>query len=136
MAGAHKAYIAKTPVNDVDDGILSAYEISQLDLENSDLVVLSACETGLGDIISDGIAGLQRGLKKAGTNCILMSLWKVDDEATYQLMVNFYRHWITDGMDKTTALYAAQDDIKHDSQHPGWSNPKYWSAFILLDGIK
>lgn len=135
MAGAHKAYILEDPVPNVDDGILSAYEISQLNLEKTNLVVLSACETGLGDLTSDGVAGLQRGLKKAGTNSIFMSLWKVDDEATYQLMVNFYRHWIYEGKNKVEALYAAQRDIRNDAQHPEWTKPKYWAAFILLDGL-
>lgn len=135
MAGAHKAFVLEDPVPNVEDGILSAYEISQLNLEETNLVVLSACETGLGDLTSDGVAGLQRGLKKAGTNSIFMSLWKVDDEATYQLMVNFYRHWIYEGKNKLDALYAAQRDLRNNAKHPEWFKPKYWAAFILLDGL-
>lgn len=135
MAGAQQAIAKKKPLPDMDDGILTAYEISQLDLGNSDLIVLSACESGLGDITSDGVAGLQRGFKKAGSNCILMSLWQVDDTATYQLMVNFYKYWIGEKMDKRSALAAAQTDLRNDPLHPQWANPKYWAAFILLDAL-
>lgn len=135
MAGSHQAYINRAPLPDVEDGILSAYEISQLDLGNAELVVLSACETGLGDITSDGVAGLQRGLKKAGTQCIFMSLWDVDDAATYELMVRFYNHWILENMSKMEALYAAQRDLRTDPAHPHWADPKYWAAFILLDAL-
>lgn len=113
------------------DGILTAKEISDMDLNGLELIVLSACETGLGDISYDGVLGLQRGLKKAGAKAILMSLWKVDDEATCLLMTEFYRIW-SGGMKKTNALEKAKKTIR---EHPNWKDPRYWSAFILLDGI-
>lgn len=134
MAGAHKAYIERTREKGIDDGILSAYEISRLDLSNLNLAVLSACQTGLGDIVTDGISGLQRGFKKAGTNSLIVSLWKVDDEATYRLMTNFYRYWISEGLSKTQALQKAQESLRTDAAHPQWKHPRYWSAFILIDG--
>lgn len=66
-------------------------EISQLDFRGMDIVVMSACQTGLGDITGDGVFGLQRGFKKAGARTLMMSLWKVDDQATHLLMDEFYR---------------------------------------------
>ena len=113
------------------DGILTADEIAEMDLNGLELIVLSACETGLGNISYDGVWGLQRGFKKAGANAILMSLWKVDDEATCLLMSEFYRNWVG-GMKKSLALEEAKRTIRN---NPNWNNSRYWSAFILLDGF-
>lgn len=115
----------------IDDGILTAREISLLDLSNIDLLVLSACQTALGDVHEDGVFGLQRGFKKAGVNTILMSLWEVDDEATQKLMVSFYKH-LTDGTPKNISLRLAQKELR---DTPGFNDPYYWAAFILLDGL-
>lgn len=90
-----------------DDGVLTAIEIAQLDLSAVDLLVLSACETGLGEISGDGVFGLQRGFKKAGVNSILMSLWKVDDKATQMLMGKFYEGYLA-GKTKRKSLLDAQ----------------------------
>jgi CHAT domain-containing protein len=79
FAGANNALKGKPLPEGVDDGILTAQEISRLDLRRLDLVVLSACETGLGEITGDGVFGLQRGFKKAGAQSILMSRWKRSD---------------------------------------------------------
>lgn len=134
MAGAI-SYLrgAKIPDN-VDDGILTARELSHLDLTQTSLIVLSACETGLGDITSDGVFGLQRGFKKAGAQSILMSLWKVDDEATCLLMTEFYKHWIGEKKTKHEALQLAMKTVRSHKEK-GWDDPKYWAAFILLDGL-
>ena len=111
MAGANNALMGKKLPEGVDDGILTAKEISQLDLRGMDLVVLSACQTGLGEIKGDGVFGLQRGFKKAGANSILMSLWKVDDEATRLLMTQFYKN-LTSGMNKHESLKQAQKYVR------------------------
>lgn len=107
-----------------------SFEISLLDFRGMDLIVLSACQTAQGDITGDGVFGLQRGFKKAGANAILMSLWKVDDEATCLLMTEFYRYWL-DGKSKHDALEAAKHAVR---SHPEWEDPRYRAAFILLDG--
>ena len=131
MAGANRTDMEQTDA-DLNDGKLTAEEIALMDLQGMELVALSACETGLGIIGSDGVFGLQRGFKMAGTAGILMSLWKVDDEATTVLMTEFYRHWM-DGNDIHDALHQACAKVR---QNPQWSDPKYWAAFILLDGIE
>ena len=134
MAGA-SAVFDETPIPfNVDDGILTALEISHLDLTNMNMVTLSACETGLGDITGDGVFGLQRGFKKAGAQSILMSLWKVDDEATCMLMTEFYKNWVGRQMTKHDALETAKRTVRSHKEK-GWDNPKYWAAFILLDGL-
>lgn len=132
MAGASHRYVNEEEIPDnIDDGILKASEISKLNMEDVDLVVLSACETGLGTITGDGVFGLQRGFKKAGANSILMSLWKVDDDATSAFMSEFYKQW-TGGKSKHDSYEIAKSHIKSQSK---WSKPEYWAAFILLDGI-
>ena len=127
MAGANNAWSGKT-VTDSEDGILTADEISRLDFSGTKLVVLSACQTGKGHIDPiDGVFGLQRALKKAGAETIVMSLWKVPDDATSILMKNFYKN-ILAGMDNRTALQKAAEIIRQ--QHP---EPYYWAAFVVLD---
>ena len=117
-----------------EDGILTAQEISTLDLRGLDLVVLSACQTGLGDVVSgEGVFGLQRGFKKAGAKTILMSLGKVDDEATRILMVEFYRN-LMNGMTKRQSLKDAQQYLRKVGNGK-YNDPKYWASFIMLDGL-
>ena len=103
-----------------------------MDLRGTDLLVLSACQTGLGEVSGEGVFGLQRGFKKAGVNTILMSLWEVDDEATQLLMTRFYKG-LTEGLSKTDALKKAQDAVRTNKGRD-FSSPYYWAAFILLDG--
>ena len=117
-----------------DDGILTAKEISETDLKGVDLVVLSACESALGDINIDGVYGLQRGFKKAGVNTILMSLDKVDDEATRILMVEFYKNLIY-GKSKLQSLKDAQQYLR-EYDNGKYDDPKYWASFIMLDGLE
>jgi CHAT domain-containing protein len=107
FAGANNALKGTSLPEGVDDGILTAQDIAQLDLRDLDLVVLSACETGLGEITGDGVFGLQRGFKKAGAQSIMMSLWKVDDAATQMLMTQFYTN-LTNGKSKRQSLLDAQ----------------------------
>ena len=133
MSGAQHVFGGETLTENID-GILTAHEISQLDLSGLQLLSLSACQTADGDITSDGVFGLQRGFKKAGALSILMSLWKVDDEATCILMTEFYRNWISEGKTKHDALEAAKQTVRLHTER-GWDDPKYWAAFILLDGL-
>ena len=94
-----------------------------------DLVVLSACRTGLGkDVRGEGLIGLTRGFMYAGASSVVASLWKVDDEATAELMKRFYTNMLQGGMTPAAALRAAQNSIR---QEPQWSAPYYWAAFTL-----
>lgn len=112
----------------VQDGILTAREISMLDLSGCDLVVLSACETGVGEYSADGTLGLQRAFKQAGVQSIIMTLWPVSDMAAQFMMTEFYRNWITKGQPKRTAFRNAQNAVRS-----RFSEPTYWAAFIMLD---
>ena len=113
-------------LNDTD-GILRADEIAKLDLSGCRLVVLSACQTGLGEYNSEGVYGLQRAFKLAGAQSVLMSLWSVDDKATQELMTEFYRRLIL-GKEPGEALVTAQYSLRA----KGYS-PDKWAAFVLLN---
>ena len=132
FAGANNTLRGRERQEGVDDGILTAKEIAQLDLRGTDLLVLSACQTGLGEVSGEGVFGLQRGFKKAGVNTILMSLWQVDDEATSLLMTSFYKE-LAKGRSKSDALKTAQKAVRN-NKGKDYSSPYYWAAFILLDG--
>ncbi len=130
FAGANVAMTGhrdELPSN-VEDGVLSAQEISTMDLYGTDLVVLSACETGQGDIEGDGVYGLQRAFKLAGVQTIIMSLWKVNDAATQMLMTEFYTNWITNKMSKRKAFESAKQKVR--AKYP---EPSCWAGFIMLD---
>ena len=134
FAGVDNVRFQEMIPDGVEDGVVDAGEISHIDLHGTEIVVLSACQTAQGIITGDGVFGLQRGFKKAGAQSILMSLWKVDDEATCLLMTEFYRNWIGEKMTKHDALEAAKQTVRSHKEK-GWDDPKYWAAFILLDGL-
>ena len=118
---------------DVDDGVLTAYEASQINFEGTELVVLSACETGLGkELNSDGVFGLRRALQVAGAEAVMMSMWSVPDRETQELMALFYAKWLG-GLDKPEALRQAQlEERTVVRQRYGKDLPYYWGAFVLV----
>ena len=129
LAGA--AAVARNPndFTDQDDGILTAYEAAGLDLTGTALVVLSACETGLGELLNgQGVYGLQRAFMQAGAASVIMSLWKVNDESTKELMIGFYREWLLhpEGS-KQEALRKAQLRLREQYAHPF-----FWGPFVLV----
>ena len=134
FAGASNIMERGLVPSSIDDGILTAQEVSELNLAGLELVCLSACQTALGEITNDGVFGLQRGFKRAGASSILMSLWKVDDDATCLLMTTFYKSWIQDGKTKHQALEIAKKEVRSHKEK-GWDNPTYWAAFILIDSL-
>lgn len=109
------------------NGFVSLQDVYQL--RAPAVVVLSACETGLGkEVRGEGLIGLTRGFMYAGASSVVASLWKVDDEATAELMKRFYKNMLEDGMTPATALREAQNSFR---QHPIWSAPYYWAGFTL-----
>ena len=131
LAGAQKAWLGEPIPDNVEDGVLLAEEIATMDLTGTDLVVLSACETGLGEITSEWVFGLQRAFKKAGVQTLIMSLWKVDDNATSLFMRTFYKQWLG-GKSKHAAFLDAQAAVR-ECKESDYSNPYYWASFIMLD---
>ncbi len=114
----------QTPLN---DGVITAEEIAMLDLRNTQLVVLSACETAIGNNLQEGFGGLVRAFKNAGVKSILASLWKVPDDATAKLLVAFYNHLVS-GVEMHNALKKAQQEVSR-----LYPDPYYWASFILID---
>ena len=115
-----------------DDGIWTALEVASQDLSGTELVVLSACETGLGEVeAGEGVLGLQRAFQSAGARTLIMSLWAVDDQATRSLMEGFYGYRFGDTpMSESEALRKAQLDLLEANRAQGRARPGTWGAFF------
>ena len=128
-AGANRVWEGAEALANEEDGILTAMEISQMNLSNTELVVLSACETGLGDIQgSEGVYGLQRAFKKAGAKYLIMSLWQVPDKETAAFMTTFYENWLEKKMTIRTAFDQAQKEMRKK-----YKKPHQWAGFVLIE---
>jgi CHAT domain-containing protein len=130
LAGGNYAWQNGKPVSpDKEDGILTAYEISQMNLSNTELVVLSACETGLGDIQgNEGVYGLQRAFKIAGAKYLIMSLWQVPDRETMEFMTTFYKNWLEGKMTIPDAFRKTQGEMRD-----RFGDVFSWGAFVLVE---
>jgi CHAT domain-containing protein/Flp pilus assembly protein TadD len=131
LAGGKRAWMNNS-VAGVEDGILFADEVARLNLLGTELVVMSACETALGQVNnSEGVFGLQRAFKLAGAETLIMSLWKVDDGATGEFMEQFYRNWLS-GKSKQDAMKEAQRSLRSNEDYD-YESPYSWAAFVLMD---
>lgn len=110
------------------EGILTATDISKMDLDRTELVVLSACHTGAGIVRSDGVFGLQRSFKKAGAKSLIMSLWNESDEVGFQFMKSFYSHLLSKNKSILESFQLARQEVRKRYTHPF-----FWANFILLD---
>lgn len=130
MSGGNAAWLGKQLPKGVLGGILTANDIARLDLSNTDMVVLSACQTGQGKATSEGLYGLQRAFKKAGVGTIVMSLWNVSDKTTSEFMTTFYERLADkkNAWNKRKAFEQAKEIIR--KKYP---DPFHWAAFVMLD---
>ncbi len=132
LAGANTALQSENPEN--SDGIVTAEKILGLKLRGTDMVVLSACETGLGDVKSgEGIYGLRRAFTQAGTKSLVMSMWAVPDKESMELMSGFYTNILSGKMKRNQSLReAVLKQMKTVNQRYGSPNPLFWGAFVFM----
>ena len=128
FSNGNRAWMTGDNVDGEYDGVLLASEVLNLNLFGTKLLVLSACETGLGDLSVEGVFGLQRAFKLAGVETIVMSLWEVDDAATALMMEHFYKNLMAGKSKRESFTLAQQKVIK---KYP--TEPEKWAAFIMLD---
>ena len=126
LAGANTGQEGGTLPADAEDGLLLAEDIAGLDFLDTELVVLSACNTGMGQVqIGEGVLGLRRAFAAAGARTLIMSLWRVPDVETQELMEDFYGRLLAGRQPRVEALREAQLALKRRKSHP-----RYWGAFI------
>ena len=128
MSGGNAEYLKREIPEGVMGGLLTSSDIAGLDLSGTQLVVLSACETGLGETTNEGVYGLQRAFKKAGAQTLVLSLWPVSDMATKDFMTMFHLELAKNKWDKRTAFANARQSLRK-----RYDNPYYWAAFIMID---
>lgn len=128
MSGGNAAWLGKELPEGVLGGILTAANISRLDLNGIQLAVLSACKTGRGEATPEGLFGLQRAFKKAGVQTLIMSLWSISDIYTKEFMVKFYTNLARNGWDKRKAFHNAKKSMRDEHE-----DPYFWAGFVILD---
>jgi CHAT domain-containing protein len=127
FAGANDVWSKQNKPDSIDDGVLTAQEVAVINMRKTELVVMSACETGLGDIKgSEGVYGLQRAFKMAGVKYEIMSLWQVPDKETEEFMTAFYKKLIKQ-KDIKQAFYQTQKEMR------AKYDPYFWAAFVLIE---
>ncbi len=129
LSGAKNVLTGKPLPDSLENGVLTAKEIAKLDLRGLNLAVLSACQTGLGELKEDGVFGLQRGFKKAGAQTLVMSLWSVGDDTTQLMMTSFYEALLS-ALSRHDAFLKAQVAVRN-----AYPEPFDWASFIMLDDI-
>ncbi|MGD0940082.1 MAG: CHAT domain-containing tetratricopeptide repeat protein [Terracidiphilus sp.] len=133
FAGADRTLSLHGPPQELDNGVLTAMEVANVNLNGTELVVLSACNTGQGEVKNgEGVFGLRRALQEAGAQAVLMSLWSVPDQETQELMRKFYSKWLS-GREIHEALKEAEMEMREQikRQHGQQDLPYYWGAFVL-----
>lgn len=129
LAGSNFYWKNKRPLDGREDGVLVAYEVRDLNLRQTELAVLSACQTGLGDVVgSEGVYGLQRAFRIAGAKFLIVSLWQVPDDKTQQLMGLFYQYYLVKKEPLRTAFRHAQEEMQRTDP-----NPYNWAGFVLVE---
>lgn len=132
LSGANRVWSGGQPFEGQEDGILTALEISRMDLSGTELAVLSACGTGQGKIeAGEGVLGLQRAFKMAGVHYVIMTLWNVQDEDAQQFMDFFYSEWLTEKKSIPDAFRTAQQRMR--AAHARPFQPMAWAGFLLLE---
>ena len=127
LAGANQACDSER--SNADDGVLSAFELSLFDLTQTQLGVVSACYSALGDLdMNEGVYGLQRAFRIAGARNVICNLWQANDVASSHFMSTFYWHWLTQKKSIHEAFHAARNETR--AYNP---DPKYWAGFILSE---
>lgn len=127
FADANRTWEGDTDKLEEADGILTANEVAMLDLSNTHLVVLSACQTAVGEYSLEGVYGMHRGFKQAGVKSILATLWNVNDKSTARLMELFYQNWLS-GTPMQQSLNEAVRELRRE-----YPSPFYWAPFVLMD---